>query len=163
MESLIEIFHIDFKLLAAQLFNFGVVFFVLYYFILRPLLKTMRERSKKIESGLQFSEQMKKEMGELQEQKEAVLSEARKQGDLEIELAKQAAEAKKKEMLDNAQSTAQDIVAIAKTQAINEKEKIIDDAKQDIIDLSFALAQKALSQRIGEKEDEKLIKNIIGK
>lgn len=161
MESLIEIFHVDIKLLIAQLMNFGVVFFVLYYFVLRPLLKTMRERSEKIESGLQFSDQMEKEMGELEGKRNAVLMETKKQSDIEIESAKKIAEAKKKEILDGAQSTAQDVMAIAKVQAQAEKEKIISDARQEIIDLSFALAKKALSQKIGDKEDRELIKNII--
>lgn len=161
MESLIEIFHIDAKLLIAQLINFGVVFFVLYYFILKPLLKTMKERSEKIESGLQFSEQMEKEMGELEEKKNAVLTDAKKKSDLEIESAKKIAETKKKEILESAQSTAQDVMAIAKVQAQAEKEKIISDARQEIIDLSFSLAKKALSQKIGDKEDKELLKNII--
>ena len=49
MDTIIESFHVDFKLLIAQAINFLIVFLVLYYFVFKPLLKVMKERSEKIE------------------------------------------------------------------------------------------------------------------
>src|SRR3989344_6946915 len=52
MESIINTFHIDFKIIVAQIFNFGIVFVVLYIYALKPLSKLMKERSEKIETGI---------------------------------------------------------------------------------------------------------------
>ena len=52
MDSIIATFHIDWKIIIAQVLNFGVVFGVLYLFALKPLMKVMRERTEKIEKGI---------------------------------------------------------------------------------------------------------------
>ena len=44
MDSLITTFHIDWKIVIAQVINFGIVFAVLYFFALKPLSKLMKER-----------------------------------------------------------------------------------------------------------------------
>ncbi len=49
MESLIETFHLDIKLIIAQAFNFAIVAFVIYFFALKPIFKLMDKRSNKIE------------------------------------------------------------------------------------------------------------------
>ena len=52
MDSIISTFHIDWKIIIAQMINFGVVFVVLYIFALKPLSKLMTERGEKIETGI---------------------------------------------------------------------------------------------------------------
>ena len=52
MDSIISTFHIDWKIITAQMVNFGVVFVVLYIFALKPLNKLMTERSEKIAKGV---------------------------------------------------------------------------------------------------------------
>ena len=56
MEEIIKTFHIDWKLLIAQAVNFAIVVFALYKFAYKPLLKTMNERTAKIEQGLKDAE-----------------------------------------------------------------------------------------------------------
>ena len=53
MESIISTFHIDWKIIIAQAFNFGIVFTVLYIFALKPLNKLMAERALKISKGVE--------------------------------------------------------------------------------------------------------------
>ena len=55
MESIISTFHIDWKIIIAQMVNFGVVFAVLYIFALKPLAKLMAERTDKIKRGVDDS------------------------------------------------------------------------------------------------------------
>ena len=52
MESIISTFHIDWKIIIAQVINFAIVFVVLYIFALKPLSKLMKERSEKIAKGI---------------------------------------------------------------------------------------------------------------
>ena len=52
MDSIISTFHIDWKIIIAQMINFGVVFVVLYIYALKPLGKLMKERGEKIEAGI---------------------------------------------------------------------------------------------------------------
>ena len=48
MEELIKTFHIDIKLILAQLVNFGIVLFVLKRYAYGPVLKMMQERTDKM-------------------------------------------------------------------------------------------------------------------
>src|SRR3990167_3529004 len=53
MNGFIETFHIDWRLMIAQLFNFGIVFLAFYLLAAKPLRKLMKERGEEIETGLQ--------------------------------------------------------------------------------------------------------------
>ena len=52
MEELITTFHIDWKLMIAQIVNFGIVFGLLYWLAAKPLSKLMKDRTKEITEGL---------------------------------------------------------------------------------------------------------------
>lgn len=164
MNSLIEVFHVDIKILIAQIINFGIVFAALYFLVLKPLLKMMKERSEKIEGGLKFSEQVERDVKDIQEKRGHILSEAQKKADAELENAKKMAEEKKKEILEDAQKKVQEMAMIMRVQGEEERQKIVDRSKNDVIDLSFAVVAKVLGKKIGEKEDkeftEKFIRNL---
>lgn len=164
MDSIIGVFHLDIKLIIAQIINFGIVFAALYSLVLKPLLKMMKERSEKIEEGLKFSEQVEKDVKELQEKRGHILSEAQKKADAELEDAKKMAEEKKKEIIESAQQKAQEMAMAMRVQGEDERQKIVDRSKGDVLDLSFAVVAKVLGKKIGEKEDkeftEKFIKNL---
>ena len=55
MQEFITTFHIDWKLMVAQLFNFGVVFLAFYLLAAKPLRKLMKERGEVISKGLNDS------------------------------------------------------------------------------------------------------------
>ena len=56
MDSIIDTFHVDLKLLIAQAVNFAIVFVALYYLAFKPLAKTMQNRSQKIADGIKNAE-----------------------------------------------------------------------------------------------------------
>ena len=53
MDSFIETFHIDLKIIISQVINFVIVLFVLQYLALKPLKKLMSERTMRINKGLE--------------------------------------------------------------------------------------------------------------
>src|SRR3989338_7008087 len=92
MESLVSTFHIDVKLLIAQLVNFAVVFGVLYWFALRPLAKLMHERSEKIEKGLNDAKENAKKLEEAKEEYKKIVSQARVEAERTLQMARKDAE-----------------------------------------------------------------------
>src|SRR3989344_7300602 len=52
MEDFINTFHIDWKLMIAQIINFGLVFAVFYFFAAKPLSKLIKSRTDEIQMGL---------------------------------------------------------------------------------------------------------------
>lgn len=161
MESLIHNLGIDWKLLGFQVINFAILLYVLRRFLFKPLLKIIDERKKKIEEGLKFSEQVEKDVKEIQEKRGHILAEAHKKADLEIEAAKKIAEEKQKEIMEDADQKAQDILMMAKVEANDERQKIVRGSRQDILDLAFSVAAKVMAKKIGERDDKKLTEEFI--
>src|SRR3989344_1897387 len=52
MNEFIATFHIDWKLMVAQIINFALVFVVFYLLAAKPLSKLIKNRTKEIQTGL---------------------------------------------------------------------------------------------------------------
>ncbi len=105
------------KLFAAQLFNFGIVLFVMWRFVYRPLLALMDKRTKEIQDGLKHAQDAKVRLADAQMEKERILKDARTE-----------AQALIKETQDKAETVRQEKMAQAKA----EIEKIVIETKQQI-------------------------------
>ena len=89
MEPLIATLHIDWKIIIAQMVNFGLVFLVLYMFALKPLMALMLART------------------------EAMLVSTKAEVDKMIEDGKKILEAEKVKMLMEAKKELVDLVVLA--------------------------------------------------
>ena len=102
MDSIISTFHIDWKIIIAQLINFGVVIGVLYFFALKPLVKLMAERAEKIAKGLDYAKTNESILSKTQEEYDAMISKAKNEAHTLFQNSKKEAEIKKNEMLEKA-------------------------------------------------------------
>lgn len=117
MEELIKTFHIDWKLMIAQLVNFGLVFVALYFIAAKPLSKLVKDRNKEITTGLDNAEKAKRELANADVRKEEIVREAKNEA---------------KTVLVQSQGDGKKIVKEAKDQAVLEKEEILKRAKIEI-------------------------------
>ena len=92
MEELVKTFHIDWKLLIAQIINFGIVLGVLWYFALKPLMKVMNKRSGDIEQSLKNAEEIEKKLTAAGETKDQMITDAKKESQVILENASKEAE-----------------------------------------------------------------------
>lgn len=163
MDTLIETFHIDLKLLIAQALNFGIVFLVLYYFILKPLIKVMRNRTKVIEKSLDDAKRIEAKLSEAQNEYDKTLMKAKKEVGVILENADQEAEKKKKDAIEKAKEEIGQIINQEKVKLEQEKAQTLKDIKKDVADLVITTVEKILEKKIDRKEDEELIKKMIKK
>ena len=153
MESLIEIFHIDAKLLLAQAVNFGIVFSVLYFFALKPLAKVMRERTKKIEKSLENAVAIEEKMEQVKEECAAIITQAKKDANEILVKADKLAEERKKETVDKAKEEIERIVALEKTKRQTETAQAIKEIKKEVADLVILSLEKILEEKVDAKKD----------
>ncbi len=161
MDSLIETFHIDYKLLIAQVINFAIVFFVLYYFALKPLMQTMKDRTAKIEKSLDDAKRVEEKLSKTEEDYEKELAKAKKEANEIINKAGVVAEKKKKEMLSNAKDEIGNIINKEKEKMQQEKAKTIKEIKKEVANLVVASLEKILGEKKDSKKNQELIKKII--
>jgi F-type H+-transporting ATPase subunit b len=161
MDSLISTFHIDWKLIIAQVVNFGIVFLVLWQFALKPLGKLMDERKATIEKGLTDAKDNEKKLAETEEHYAAALAEARKEASSIVTEAKKNAETEKNRIMEQAKDEATAILAAGKSQLESEKAKMLADAKKELADVVIAATEKVLEGTLKGSVESALVTKSI--
>ena len=104
MDGIITTFHIDLKLLIAQFVNFAIVCAVLYFLVLKPLLRLMHERTKTIEDGLQHAKESEERLVNVKVREEEILKSARHEAEKLIAEGRALTESKTTEMIERAKA-----------------------------------------------------------
>lgn len=160
MDSFITTFHIDGKIIIAQVVNFGVVIFVLYFLALKPLKKVMSERTEMIEKGIADAKNNATLIANTQKEYEATISKAKAEAHELFQAGKKEAEDKKAEMLAQAALEVESMIAKGKISLEAEKIKMVDEAKKEIVSLVVSATEKLLADQVDKSTTEKTIKNI---
>ena len=161
MEELIKTFHIDIKLIIAQLVNFGIVLFVLKKYAYGPVLKMMQERTDKIEKGMADAEIAGKKILEIAEQEKTVLVEARRQAQEIVTKAEEIAKKNKEEIIVEAKNQSEKILSDSAKKIEQEKNQMLQEVKGQIADLIISATGKVIREKIDSEKDAQLIKNAI--
>ncbi|MBL7058647.1 F0F1 ATP synthase subunit B [Patescibacteria group bacterium] len=161
MENIIEMFHIDIRIVIAQVINFGIVFFVLYRFVITPLQKVMKERTKKIEKSLEDAKSIDKKFAQAKIDTEKIIHDARKEANDILEQARIEADKKQEEYIDKAKKQITEIISQEKQKMQLEKLNTIAEIKSDIGSLVISTVEKIVGQKVNSSTDHELIKKII--
>lgn len=161
MQELINTFHIDLKILIAQMVNFAIVLLVLYKFAYKPILKTMNDRTSKIEKGLKDAEEVGKKLQETEEKEKEVLANAKREAQAIIETAEKTAMKNKEELLAEAKKKSEEIVANTQKQLEEEKKKMISEVKAEVASLVVAATGKIIDEKLDSQKDKEMIEKAI--
>lgn len=161
MDELIKTFHIDYKLLIAQMINFGIVFAVLYFLAIKPLMKIMNERTIKIEKGLKDAKQIEKRMEEIKALEGEKIATAKKQAEEIVSQAGKLAEDKKKELILKTQKEITEMTKEAKAEALMIKKETMAEIEKESMNLVVSATKKVLKETATAEIDEKIIQNKL--
>jgi F-type H+-transporting ATPase subunit b len=161
MGSLIETFHIDIKLIIAQMVNFAIVFGVLYWFAFKPLTKVMAGRSEKIAKSLDDAKKIEEKLAKTEAEFNQTMAEAKKQANAILEKAAAQADAKKKETVIRAKEEIGQIINQEKQKMQAEKAATLKEIKKEVADLVILTVEKVLGEKMDEKKDKEIIRRVI--
>ncbi len=160
MESIISTFHIDWKIIIAQMLNFGVVFTVLYIYVLKPLNKVMKERQDKIQKGLNDAKENAEILSQTETKHEEILANARLEAHNIFQDVKKEADTKRAEIIEEAKREASLIIENGKAVLENEKRKLITEEHEEIVALIMNGVEKLLSHKIDTVSNDQMIKEL---
>ena len=153
---LAETFGVQTELLVAQIINFCLVTYLLYRFAVKPTLKTVEARQKKIEEGLRFAEEMKAKQASAERERLEVLKKA--QADAQALLANTKAEGER--YLAEQKKTAEEKVLQLTEQARHamegERSSMLKEAKAELVTLTVATTERLLSSILTDEMRAKL-------
>ena len=161
MDSLISTFHLDWKLMLAQVVNFAVVFTVLYIFALRPLKKLMDERSKTIQGGLENAEKQEKLLAISQSEYDSVLAKARKEANEMLQVVRKEGEELRGEMLEKSKIESDKVLATGIAKFEEEKKRMLMEAKNEIVSIVMSATETVLGKAVDKKVEAKLVEESL--
>jgi len=161
MEALTSL-GINGKLLLAQIINILILFFLLSKFLYRPIVNMLDSRTKKIEKSLEDAKKIETELLQTEERTAKAMASARDEAKKMIEQAKTSASEESKRILVAAEKRSEDLKAKAVLEINEEKEKAMSEIRSEAASLIALATEKVMGKKIDDKEDGKLIKEIIG-
>ncbi len=160
MEGFIETFHIDWRLMLAQVINFGLVFAVFYLLAAKPLGKLIKDRGQEIETGLSDAKTNAEMLRSTKEEYEKMLLKARTEADEIAKSVKQETAKERAEMIEQTKAEVAAMIASGKKTLENDKNKIVVDAKNEIVLLTIQATEKLIGRKIDGSVDKKNVEEL---
>lgn len=154
---------IDGGIFIAQLVNFLVVLLVLWKFAYKPIMKMLDERTERIEKSMKDADHVEKRVAALEDERKAVINEARAEAGKVMELARADAEAMKTDMIEKAKREVERVVVHGKAQLKNEQESMMRELRKEIADIAVSVARKILSEGVDDKKAASLAEEVVRK
>jgi F-type H+-transporting ATPase subunit b len=152
---------INWKLFLAQLVNFGIVLFIFWRWVVKPLGKTLTDRQAKIESGLRNAAYMEDEKKKFEEWKGDEMRKVRSEAERVLKTATETADKIRAETVTGAQAQADKIVEQAKSAIEGEKTQMLKEVKTEIADLVMKASEKVIRAKLDSKKDHELVSESV--
>jgi F-type H+-transporting ATPase subunit b len=161
VEALIEAFDVNLVGLIAQVVNFLLLLYLLNRFLFKPLLARMDERGEKIAKGLEDAETAARDRELARAEREAAVSEARREAAEMLARANKIAEDTRKEILDQARSEAEKVTARARDEIVAEKDRAMAEIRGQVADLALAAAGKLVRREMDGPTQRRLVEEVL--
>ncbi len=147
MNELISTFHIDWKIMLAQLFNFVVVFIALYFIAAKPLRKLMTDRDAEIRKGLDDAKANAEMLANTAKESEVTMRNARNEVNEMIKKNKKEEDKRKAEAQEKMQKEIAEMLAQGRKSLEADKEKMLAELKNEVAGLAMAATEKIMSEK----------------
>jgi len=161
MGEVISTFHIDVRLLIAQAVNFAIVFVILYYFGIKPLMKILTERSKKIEDSLKNATKIEKELQQTESKRAEVIKKAKQEANELLAEVERQGEERRHEMTAKAKEEIAKIVAKTKEDLAIDKAIMLKHVKEEAAEMIVNAVEKVLGKKLTNADDKKFIEEAV--
>ncbi len=163
MNELITTFHIDWKLMVAQLVNFGLVLGILYWLAAKPLSKLMKDRTKEITDGLDNAKLAESEVQNANIKKEEIVREAKVSAKKIISISQADGKEMIKEAKDKATLEKEEIIKQARLDAEKEKKNSDEQVRREASALVAEGVKKVVESYVAQGKGDDLIRGMLHK
>ncbi|HYF13206.1 MAG TPA: ATP synthase F0 subunit B [Candidatus Paceibacterota bacterium] len=132
MEEILHTFGIDWRLLAINAINFGLVLLALWYFLYSPITRVLEERRQKVVQGVEDANKAAAVRKDIENNRSAKLAAAGKEADEIISHARESALRVERELVAKGETAAAHLIAEAESEARELKTQAIEQSKQEV-------------------------------
>lgn len=156
MEEIAHSLGIEWKLLIAQIINFGILAFVLFKLVYKPLLKVLDERTEMVRDAAEKSSSIDARLAEIKELEEKVLAEARANGAKLVKDAEISAKELRNKLEIDAHTHAEKIVKEAEARILADQNKRDAEIRKEIISVVATAIESTVGKYLDSSAKQKL-------
>lgn len=155
-----ELFAIEPGLAIWTWLSFGLLFFILWKFLLPSLLKSIRDREKTIAGAVDNAREIQERLDEIKKEEAEILEKARTQADEILSDTRKEAEVLESRLLAKAEEEAEAIVSQAKIKAAEEREVLLQALQEELADFVCDASEKVTGVSFTSEKDRKMVKEM---
>ncbi len=152
------------SLLFWQVVIFGLLFTILLWKVWGPLMKTVTEREKKIQSDLASAEEARRTAEESRAKLQRELDQASASAKSMLAEAEARAAKLKTDLESQARAQAESMIQKAHAQIEAEKAQAIREIRDQVVDLSVEISRRLVGREVGRedhlKEADRLLEKV---
>lgn len=152
---------VNLKFLIIQVVNIAIFYFLFTKFLLKPILKVLDDRKRKIAEGIENAEHAQLELKKVDELKEDTKKNAKIEEKKLLEEARVTAQKQADEIIDTAKVKAAKIIADANAAAANIEKDVIQRIQEDELKLVDEIIEKVLDEKLKDTETRAKYQKIM--
>ncbi|MBU1029271.1 F0F1 ATP synthase subunit B, partial [Patescibacteria group bacterium] len=133
----------------------------IWRWVYKPLVKTLDERSKKIEQGLQDADASKLMRETAEEEKTKMITTARLKAKEIIEAAEAETKKRREQIIAEAKSEVERVVTEGKARLRDDQTALINEARKKVAEVVVAATERVLQEKMNDQKDAELIKSAL--
>jgi F-type H+-transporting ATPase subunit b len=157
----LEKIGIDFKLLIAQIVNFGVLLLILNKFLYKPLIKKLEERSNKIKKIEQEKREIERKKEEMKKQEEEIIRKTKEKAREILQEAEMISKEERERILERTEKEVRHILKEAREKGELEVKRLKEKEEKEILRRAKDILAKVLKEEIKREFHRKYLREII--
>ena len=144
-----------------QTINFIVLIALLSYFLYRPIVNMLDERSRRIQESLEAAERAQADVARADREREELLATTRREIGEMMAQAQSAAERIHSEARSTAQQEAQRLVETARQEANAERAQAMAELRREVASLAVSAAERVISRSLDDQTHRQLVEEFL--
>lgn len=149
--------HFEPNVIIFAIVNFVILVSALTFFLYKPVLRMLDERSDKISSALDSAAQARLEAVNTEERLRNQVAEARQNADAILADARLKGEAVREEIVEQARNEAAALTEAARAEIAAEKEKAVAELRGQVADLALLMTERLLREGLTPQQQSLLL------
>lgn len=152
---------IDWRMLIAQMINFGILLFILHRYVYRPLIGMLEKREAMIEKSVTDARAIDERLKGAEAGYEEMMTKARMQAAELLDTAEKTADQRRVQALEKTKEDVRQIVEQTRAMLSAEKTQMLEDIRRDVAGLVVSASRSILSDVTTPKISEELAEKAI--
>ncbi len=154
-------FQINLFWIIVSALNFLVFFIVAWQLALKPVVRQLHARRERIEQGLRDADAARTEREAAQEQRQAILTEARREANDIIARAQRTADEARDQGVAETRSEIERLRAQAVSEIDAERQRALGEVRAQVADLALQAAGRVVGETMNSERERRLVNDFL--